>query len=204
MAIISGTDSADNGPYELRGTIFADEIYGLAGNYSLVGFDSDDLLVGGADADELYGGYGFDLASYRSSDQGVAVDLEFSDATGGHATGDQLYSIEGVIGSAFVDTLVGDDGRNVLRGEAGNDGLNGEGGDDRLEGGGGNDGLFGSAGNDELRGGAGIDSAIFGDSVSAVVADLASGTASGASSGNDRLFSIERLSGTAFGDQLFG
>jgi Ca2+-binding RTX toxin-like protein len=79
MAIIIGTDGDDNYPYgvELRGTNLADEIYGLAGNDSLVGFDGDDLLEGGAGADELWGGYGIDCASYRSSDQGVAVDLRY-------------------------------------------------------------------------------------------------------------------------------
>ena len=111
--------------------------------------------------------------------------------------------IEGVIGSAFSDTMVGDDGRNVFRGEDGYDSIRGQAGNDLLYGGNGNDSLNGGAGDDELRGGAGSDYAVFYDDLP-VVADLASGTATGASSGTDRLFDIENLVGTVFDDVLRG
>ena len=124
MAIVIGTDGNDRyndpsypGNVELKGTNGADQIYGLAGADELVGFDGDDLLEGGPGADVLWGGSGLDLASYQGSDQGVAVDLRDGYARGGHAEGDILHEIEGVVGSAYDDNLMGTDGdNNVLRG----------------------------------------------------------------------------------------
>jgi Ca2+-binding RTX toxin-like protein len=49
---------------------------------------------------------------------------------GGHAAGDRLYGIENLVGSAFADTLFGDDGANRLAGRGGNDVLLGRGGAD--------------------------------------------------------------------------
>jgi Ca2+-binding RTX toxin-like protein len=199
MAAINGTNANNN----LNGTNLADQIFGLAGNDILIGFDGDDVLEGGKGADQLFGSSGLDIASYRSSGAGVHVYLAIPQASGGDATGDSLFSIEGVIGSAFADELVGDSQRNVLRGESGADTLSGLEGDDTLDGGGGNDLFSGGAGDDELRGGAGIDTAdFFGDT--GVVADLASGTASGSETGNDRLLGIEHLRGSNQGDQLAG
>lgn len=205
MAIITGTSGDDSGAKTLSGTNVADEIYGRGGNDTLIGFDGNDVLEGGAGGDELFGSAGFNYASYRSSDGGVNVDLANFGFGGGHAEGDMLFNIQGVIGSTYGDLLFGGDERNVLRGEAGNDILVGMGGDDRLEGGNGNDFLTGGADNDELRGGAGIDTANFGvDSAEYVLADLASGTASGAGVGNDHLFGIENLVGTDGDDGLRG
>ena len=88
----------------------------------------------------------------------VCLDLGYG--LGGDAQGDGLYGIEGVIGSAHGDVLVGKDDRNVLRGEDGNDALFGLGGDDELEGG---------AGADELYGDVGFDSASYKGSPAGVV-----------------------------------
>src|SRR5215212_8295234 len=94
----------------LFGTEAADQIYGLAGNDTLVGLGGDDVLEGGAGADELFGSGGLDYASHQSSAAGVSVSL-YDDltgsASGGDATGDSLFSIEGAIGSAFGDYLYG-------------------------------------------------------------------------------------------------
>ena len=88
MAIINGTAGGDS----LDGTGQADQIFGLAGNDTIVGFGGDDLLEGGAGADELFGSDGFDTASYRTSNLGVAIDLNYFHAEGGHAEGDALHS----------------------------------------------------------------------------------------------------------------
>jgi Ca2+-binding RTX toxin-like protein len=204
MAVITGTDGNDKVPYgnDLRGTDAADQIYGLAGNDNLIGFGGNDTLEGGAGADELFGDAGFDYASYRGSTKGVHALLN-DGGTGVGDEGDRLYSIEGVIGSTFGDSLIGNGGRNILYGEGGADGLSGYGGDDILYGGAGKDVLTGGLGNDELRGGDGVDTASFNfNDGTPVVADLASGTATGA--GNDRLFSIENLAGTTANDRLAG
>ena len=67
MAIITGTNGDDP---QLNGTNLADEIYALGGNDTLIGYDGDYVLEGGAGADDLFGSAGFDYASYRGSDGG--------------------------------------------------------------------------------------------------------------------------------------
>ncbi len=126
----------------------------------LFGNGGNDVLEGRGGADRLDGGSGTDLASYESSPDGVSVYLPrpgFNSASGGDATGDVLISIEGLIGSAYADTLVGNDSRNELIGGAGNDTLSGLGEVDTLRGGAGNDKLYGGSGMDTLDGGAGND-----------------------------------------------
>ena len=76
---------------------------------------------------------------------------------GGHATGDTLISIEGLIGSAYGDNLFGNDEANELRGGGGGDMLFGNGGADILRGGDGADELNGGRQNDTLDGGSGND-----------------------------------------------
>ena len=99
----------------------------------LVGFDGDDVLEGGAGADELFGSDGFDYASYRGSDAGVVRPTSTRLRHRRRRRGRPLYSIEGVIGSAYTRHLDGTAERNVLRGEGGTIGLVGHGGDDLLE-----------------------------------------------------------------------
>jgi Ca2+-binding RTX toxin-like protein len=207
MAIVTGTSGANN----LKGTALADQIFGLGGNDTLTGLDGNDVLEGGTGADELFGTAGFDTASYRNSSEGVSVNLLNFEFYYGEAEGDHLYNIDGVRGSAFQDSLTGDDVRNILQGEGGRDVLRGNGGNDRLEGGGGSDFLEGGQGNDELRGGDGTDTASFidPDAGAPVTADLVAGTAAGTGTwgyliGSDRLFGIENLRGTRYADQLAG
>ena len=220
MATITGTNASNN----LNGTSLADQIFGLGGNDIIVGYDGNDVLEGGKGADQLFGSSGFDTASYRSSTAGVQISLYSAYADGGDATGDQLFSIEGVRGSAYADALVGDDQRNALNGEGGADVLVGHGGNDTLDGGGGNDTLDGGAGNDVLRGGdgndilfdsggfnelwggAGTDTAYFAGY--GVWVDLASGTASQTVQGDpvstSRLVDIENVAGTDNADLIAG
>jgi Ca2+-binding RTX toxin-like protein len=226
MAIVNGTSGDDSGTKTLRGTNLADQILGFAGNDSLIGFDGDDLLEGGAGADQLFGSPGFDTASYRNSPTGVEVSLRDFSAEYGHAEGDQLFSIEGLRGSAFADTLQGNELRNVfhggggadyflahegndtLHGEGGNDVLIGHDGNDQLRGGSGNDRLEGDVGNDVLNGDAGIDTAVFRDYTlgagSGVQVDLQRGIATGGQLGIDTLSGIENVDGTSSADLIIG
>ena len=201
MAIIKGTNGND--PF-LDGTEKADQIFGLGGKDALVGYDGDDILEGGAGADEMFGSDGFDFASYRGSSEGVYASLYEFDGKYGDAEGDRLYSIEGLIGSAFTDTLNGGQYNDVLYGERGTDHLGGFEGNDKLFGGDGNDFLSGSPGNDELHGDGGIDTAIFYNYLNGVNADLVSGISTGDYEGRDRMFSIENMVGTPFTDRLAG
>ncbi|KAK0329197.1 hypothetical protein LTR94_037778, partial [Friedmanniomyces endolithicus] len=79
------------------------------------------MLDGGAGADNLQGGSGFDTADYHRST--VAVDVNLATGVGrrGDAEGDRLTGIEALTGSAQGDTLTGNAGANTLDGGAGDD-----------------------------------------------------------------------------------
>ncbi|HET9427466.1 MAG TPA: calcium-binding protein, partial [Allosphingosinicella sp.] len=136
-----------------------DELFGLGGN---------DILVGGAGADVLNGGAGIDTANYATApfdvrkQQGVIINLTSGQNKGSDADGDRLIDIENVRGSQFADTLVGNSGANQLWGELGDDSLSGNAGDDTIDGGGGNDQIRGGSGLDSLIGGEGSDLFLFG------------------------------------------
>lgn len=134
-----------------------DSLNGDIGNDTIYGDSGDDTLQGAAGADQLWGGDGFDLASYAASTAGVNVSLEYGTASGGHADGDTLYGIEGLIGSGFDDTLAGNYFDNALYGGSGNDLLSGGYGNDTISGGTGDDRIIGGEGNDLLTGGSGND-----------------------------------------------
>jgi len=202
-----GGDAAGDtlaGIEDLEGSAFADQLtgdaganalFGGAGNDGLYGKEGDDILNGGAGADALSGWLGFDMASYANSAGAVSVDLAAGAANGGDGTGDTLSGIEGVIGSVFNDSLLGDAEDNILHGDGGNDGLIGRAGDDILHGG---------AGADVLSGQDGIDLATWFDSVVGVTVSLVTNTGQGGDAAGDALAGIEDLEGSAFGDQLTG
>jgi Ca2+-binding RTX toxin-like protein len=106
---------------------------------TLIGDGGDQILVGGAGGDRLDGAGGFDIAVYTGSAAGVKVNLATGALSGGDAQGDSLAGIEGVVGSAFADTLTGDANINRLEGGAGNDILDGGAGADVMIGGAGDD-----------------------------------------------------------------
>jgi Ca2+-binding RTX toxin-like protein len=150
----------------LYGDFGNDSLLGGAGNDNLRPGAGDDTVNGGAenpDNDLLFLG---DRADFRSSADGVAVDLtkqgaaQFISADQGT---DVLTDIENVRGSEFNDTITGDSGANWLSGKAGDDSLVGNEGDDVFDGWGGKDTLVGGAGEDELFGGDGDDSIQGGD-----------------------------------------
>ena len=137
-----------------------------------MGGAGDDTLTGGAGADALNGGEGVDLAGYETALAAVRVDMAAPGLNLGDAAGDSLDGIEGLAGSAFADTLLGDgQGNRILGGRrarlAGRADwrrhLHGGDGHDRLHGGEGADLLEGGTGNDRLEGGTGDDTVLGGD-----------------------------------------
>lgn len=108
----------------LRGSAYAD---------TLTGNVDDNILEGGMGGDRLDGGLGMDTASYEHSSAGVVVDLNLTVQRGGEAEGDVLVGIERLRGSAFGDTLSGNDGNNLLTGLDGADYLVGGGGSDTVD-----------------------------------------------------------------------
>ena len=148
---------------DIFGSKYDDTLVGNDEENYLDGSYGNDTLKGGGGADDLYGTWGIDTASYETSPAAVVVSLASGLATGGDATGDELYYIENLTGSAHGDTLDGDDGSNALNGMGGIDTLRGGGGPDYIYGGDGDDSLNGADGNDTLEGDGGDDTLSGGD-----------------------------------------
>ena len=190
--IIIGNSAAN----VLDGAGGADALAGLVGNDVLYGRDGNDVLAGGQGADTLDGGAGTDTADYGSSSAGVSINLVSGKYSGGDATGDILVSIENVVGSAFDDKLVGDQGRNVLSGGGGSDTINGGGGADVLSGGTGAD-IFVFKKSADITSASGSDSIL--DLGTGDVIDLSALDAIASTSGNEAFTFIggAEFSGTA-------
>jgi Ca2+-binding RTX toxin-like protein len=116
-----------------------ENLTGSAFNDTLTGDAGDNVLEGGAGADKLDGGAGIDTASYANAASGVTADLLKAANNTGEAAGDTYKNIENLTGSAFDDTLVGNNADNAIAGGAGADMLIGNGGIDVLTGGAGAD-----------------------------------------------------------------
>lgn len=145
-----GNDSLDGGADN-------DVLWGGAGTDTLLGNTGNDLLEGGGGNDILNGGDGNDTISYANEGAAVSVNLIGGTATGTTSGTDSLSNVENVFGSAFNDTLTGNDQANQLLGGAGADSVSGGLGNDTLSGGLGADQLFGGDGADLLRGGSAVD-----------------------------------------------
>jgi serralysin len=165
-----------------------------------------DQLCGGAGADLLDGGDGFDKARYDDASGGFRVSLENPGLNTGAASTDTLVSIEGLILSRYSDIGYGDAGNNSIEGLAANDSLYGRDGADLLYGGAGNDKLFGGNGGDLLDGGAGLDYIRFDDAAYAsfTVAlhpqlNVNTGVAAG-----DRYVAIEGVIASSGDDIIYG
>ena len=179
-----GPDSlyGDQGNDRISGGRGDDLLRGGKGNDTLDGGEGEDVvrgdlgndrIMGSPGADFIHGGDGYDTVDYSNSPQGdsilldgVAIDLSWSSllerGDGGHAEGDILIGIEGVIGSPFNDWIhvndsgfyspavvhraYGGRGDDLLAGADG-DYLNGGAGDDILQ----------SSGGGTLNGGPGAD-----------------------------------------------
>ncbi|AZO79101.1 MULTISPECIES: calcium-binding protein [unclassified Bosea (in: a-proteobacteria)] len=155
----AGDDELDGdiGNDTMLGGTGNDTFHSREGNDALFGGDGNDILRAGEGADWIDGGAGFDYAVYTNWVSGVVVRLDVGMGVGGEAQGDTLINIEGVLGSALQDFLIGDSVGNVLFGQDGDDWLYGQGGADQLYGGNGSDQIIGGSGADYLSGGAGND-----------------------------------------------
>ena len=155
-----------------------DYLWGGKGDDTLMGGGGViDYLEGGAGADVIDGGEGFDVAGYELSDAGVTIDLATGVAQGGHAEGDTLTGIEGVLGSSHADRLTGDAGFNYL---------------------------FGGAGADTIDGGEGYDLTFYVYSDAGVTVNLATGAGQGGHAEGDTLTGIEQVWGSRHADHLIG
>ena len=117
---------------DFTGNEFNNVLYGNAAANRLSGGGGDDRLEGGDGGDQLDGGVGFDGASYAGAGATVTVSLALLGVAQdtGAAGIDTLIDIEGLVGSAFADTLIGNASDNILNGFTGGDWMEGGAGDD--------------------------------------------------------------------------
>lgn len=172
-------------PEAMRGLRGDDVLFGAGGDDILDGGIGDDRLEGGDGFDSYDGGPGTDTLSFHVSQAPAFVDLSTGSVLVGGAF-EFAQEIEAVSGSAFGDTLLGDDHDNLLMGGAGLDLLGGGLGDDVLVGGA--DGAY----------------ATWAGAEGAVEVDLAQGVAEEWDGGFDVLSGILGAVGTDFGDALLG
>lgn len=215
-SIVSGTEGdivyGGEGDDSIGAGAGADLIVGGAGADSIDAGTEDDTLIGGAGGDRLFGGTGLDIADYSGSSAAVNVSLLTNTGSGGDAAGDTLGSVEGIIGSAFADSLAGGatadvlyggDGQDTILGNGGNDLLSGGAGDDNLSGGSGTDTFLADEGADVIAGGADIDTLDYSASAGVTV-DLSSGRGLGGFAQGDVISGVEVVVGSASGDVLSG
>ncbi|MEM1301587.1 MAG: hypothetical protein AAGH17_03310 [Pseudomonadota bacterium] len=145
---------------EITGTDAADTLRGGDGSQTLRAGGGNDTLIGGEGADLLDGGAGRDSTSYADAGSAVFVSLTAPETSTGQAEGDTFISIEGIIGSAHNDELIGNRSANTLDGGSGNDVLRGLEGADTIYGRDGADWIDGGDGNDVIRAGGGDDAVL--------------------------------------------
>lgn len=176
---------AGNAAFNVSGGVEQNAFYGTEGNDTFNG-------GAGADHDTMTGGNGIDWVSYADHRTGVLGSLGYY-GFGSEIDGDSLYSIENFQGSAFADSVSGNELANILVGGAGNDTLAGETGDDTL---------IGGEGNDSLDGGEGFNTVSYANLTKAVRVDLGTGIAVSASDGTDTLINIRNIIGGAGNDVI--
>jgi len=134
--IISAAPYLDPNSYRLVGGGGTDFMYGGVGNAVFDGGAGDDFAMGGA---------GFSVLDFSDGTSGITFalvqdhSLAVADLSAAGLGVDTYYNIQGVIGTAFGDTLGGSVLGDMIDGGAGDDGIDGGAGDDNLIGGAGND-----------------------------------------------------------------
>jgi len=152
VTVMSYTDGADYatlfGPLDIAALQY---LYGVAPTARA---GDDTYVLSGATSNMLWDGNGYDTVDASAAAAGVVVDLRpgywgyvgakaATITAAGQVTVNFGTELEEVLGSAFNDSLTGNDVGNVLIGGAGNDALSGMAGYDVLVGGIGNDTLVG-------------------------------------------------------------
>lgn len=144
------------------------------------GADNDDTFIGTNATDTFDGGAGFNTISYVNATSAITFDFATPGDNTGDAENDVLTNFEGVIGTGFADTLLGDGDNNVLEGGLGDDTIDGRGG---------------------------VDAASYAGASSGVTVSLfaaGSGPINTVAAGTDTLTNIENLIGSDFGDDFLG
>lgn len=154
---------------EVRGTGRSDELHGSTADERFDPSAGSDYVDGGGGRDTVC----YRLDVFRYGVIGIDADLMRGTVIDTNSYLDTLVSIENVIGSAWEDTIRGDNTSNILDGGNAGDLLNGRGRNDTLLGGDGGDTLFGGRGRDRLDGGTGDDVLRGGDGADTFIFDIA-------------------------------
>ena len=181
-----------------------DTLRGNGGDDTLFGGLGDDLLYGNAGNDYMDGGDGYDRVGFFSgATAGVHVDLNIQGLAQDTGQGmDTLVNIEHATGTAFNDTLIGNDDHNWLGGQS-----DAAGTVDTISGNGGDDLITDGFGNHVLDGGSGIDFFAFNTQLAVVDLHISlalQGAAQDTGAGYMTLTNFEGLSGSAGNDTLTG
>jgi Ca2+-binding RTX toxin-like protein len=173
----AGTDTV-SGVTGIEGSSFDDTLIGDANNNQFVGNAGDDVIQPLAGADFVTGVFGSDTVSY-ATETGPIVSADLSSGSPGNVTApagnDQVFGVEGFIGSPQNDNVTGGTEDNTFDGRGGDDQLNGAGGSN---------------------------TASFAGLSQAVIANLLTGSATG--QGSDTLTNMANLTGSTVGDTLIG
>lgn len=109
---------------EYQGTAFADKMYGDSGTSWFYGYDGNDVLDGRG---------GFDVAIYYDTGgAGIKANLKQGKIIDDFGATDTVRNIEGVWGTSFADTFIGNGRDNLFWGFDGKDSFSGGGGEDRV------------------------------------------------------------------------
>ena len=176
-----------------QGTDTYQNIEGVYGSFFddiLEGDNGSNFFYGGAGNDTMDGKAGLDLAWYLEVGP-VTANLQTNTATGDGS--DTYKGMEGVSGSIFDDTIIGNDEDNYLDGSLGNDTLTGNGGDDYFTPG---------LGDDTVNGGTGTYDMIDFFADAAMNVNLVQGTAFG--EGSDGISGIEGVGTVDQPDTIVG
>ncbi|MCW2243091.1 DUF4347 domain-containing protein [Azospirillum canadense] len=159
LLAVTGTATAgndtlvgDNSGNVISGLGGDDSLIGGTGRDTLQGGEGNDTLNGGPGGDVLDGGGGFDAVTYENATSGLTLNLLDPTKSTGEAAGDTFNSVERWIGSEQADTLIANDSGVWFWGHGGDDLEYGGAGNDTLESGNGNDTVYGGGGNDLMFG----------------------------------------------------
>ncbi len=191
-------DTGDDTIYSGTGGGTADRVYGGEGNDYI--YESD-FASGGADS--IVGGNGIDTVDFSGATEDINLTLSGGSGTiNPSSTGntDSLVGIENIVGTAFDDSITGDNAANLLDGGDGSDSLSGGLGNDTLIGGVGIDRIYGGNDADLVFGGNDGDLLSGNDGLDTIYGDAGNDTIYG-DAGNDSLYGGEGIDRLADGSR---